>query len=166
MKTSATRAASDRGRENADFQKQIAEQRITIGILKKAMERMGSVYVTKYQFLQQPGQNQIALSGSTDGKTPGDAPAKFSTGGGQANAGGGKVVEMLSTIIEDAEKTEKTLEVNEKDAQVAYEGFAQETNKSIDQKEKMITSKTENLGMKKGDYVSTAKMAKHTKGEL
>lgn len=46
-------------------------------------------------------------------------------------------------MLNDSKKTEKTLLVSEKDAQVAYEGFMKDTSKSTDIKQQAIVAKSE-----------------------
>lgn len=133
MKVQMNRAASDRGRENADFQRDIQDQRVTQEILHKAMGRMQQ----KYEFIQ--GAPHMHLSGTkTD---PGSGPARFAEYG--HNKGGNKVIALLQSVIADSQKQEKILLVSERDAQSAYEGFIKDSNKSIDAKQKAIIMKTE-----------------------
>jgi hypothetical protein len=139
MKTSMKRASSDRGRENADFQRDVQDQRVTQEILNKALARMQQ----KYAFMEesQPGAPHIQTSGTkTD---PGNGPARFGAAGDANNAGGAKVVALLESVIADSKKTEKTLLVSESDAQAAYEGFMKDLNKSTDAKQRAIITKTE-----------------------
>jgi outer membrane murein-binding lipoprotein Lpp len=151
MKTQMKRASSDRGRENADFQRDVADQRVTQEILKKALARMQE----KYSFLAQPGAPHMNLSGTkTD---PGAGPARFAEGG--INAGGGKVIALLNSVIADSKKTEKTLLMSETDAQQAYEGFMKDSNHSIESKQKAIITKTEEKAVATEDR-STASTAK------
>ena len=49
----------------------------------------------------------------------------------------------LTEVLNDSKKTENTLLVSEKDAQVAYEGFMKDTSKSIDIKQQAIVAKSE-----------------------
>jgi len=135
MKTQMKRAGSDRGRENADFQRDVADQRVTQEILHKALGRMQQKFDA---FVQ--GAPHMNLSG--DGKTnPGDGPARFNEYG--LNKGGNKVIALLQNVINDSKATEKILLTSESDAQVAYEGFMKDSNRSIDAKQKAIITKTE-----------------------
>lgn len=135
MTKQATRASDNRGKENADFQVELNDQRMTQAILKKALERMQE----KFGFLQQPGKPHMNLSGTkTD---PGAGPVAFKEYG--LNKGGAKVVNLLQSVIDDSKATEKELLVSESDAQVAYEGFMKDTSKSIDVKQQAIIAKTE-----------------------
>merc|ERR1719198_771552 len=96
-------------------------------ILKKALERMKEVYA----FIQEraPGAPHIQTSGThTD---PGNGPAKFTKYG--QNAGGGKVLAMLDTVLADSKKMENEAIRGEQDAQSAYEMFMKDSNKSIKQ---------------------------------
>lgn len=135
MTVQAKRAGDDRGRENADFQVELNDQRVTQAILQKALQRMEQ----KYAFFQGPGAAHMNLSGTkTD---PGNGPAAFKEY--SHNAGGQKVIGLLNSVIEDSKKQEKVVLVSEKDAQLAYEGFMKDTSKSIDIKQKAIVAKNE-----------------------
>merc|ERR1719159_765014 len=108
------RASENREAENADFQQVVMDQRITQEILRKALERMQSVY----SFLQQPGGPHTATS-ATD-TDPGSGPVRFANNKGK-NAGGAKVVRMIESIISDSKKLEGEAIRGEQDSQTAYE---------------------------------------------
>lgn len=153
MTEQAKRASSDRAKENADFQVELNDQRITQGILNKAIERMNQ----KYGFIQQPGKAHMNLSGTkTD---PGAGPAAFKDK--ELHSGGAKVIGLLNEVLDDSKKTEKELLTSETDAQVAYEGFMKDTSKSIDAKQKSIVQKTEEKATAEQDKTAaeTAKVA-------
>jgi len=159
MTEQAKRATDDRGKENADFQVELKDQRLTQAILQKALERMAGQYYTKYQLLQaqQPGAAHMELSGTKT--APGSGPAKFKEM--SDNAGGMKVVNLLESVIADSKATEKDLLVSETDAQVAYEGFMKDTSKSIDIKQQAVVAKTSEKATAEGDKTAamTAKAA-------
>jgi len=138
MTTQAHRASDDRAKENADFQVELKDQRITQAILNKAIARMSE----KFGFLQGPGAAHMDVGNKVnDASDPGAGPAKFKEYG--HNAGGAKVINLLTEVLNDSKKTEKTLLTSETDAQVAYEGFMQDTSKSIDIKQQAIVAKSE-----------------------
>lgn len=125
MQAEMKKASEIREGENADFQQTVVDQRITQGILRKAMDRMSQVY----GFVQKPGAPHIATSGTkTD---PGNGPARFTKY--EQKAGGGKVIAMLSEVMTDSKKMENEAIQSEQDAQAAYEMFMKDSNKSIKQ---------------------------------
>jgi hypothetical protein len=125
MQAEMKKASEIREGENADYQETMVDQRITQTILQKAIDRMAQVY----GFLQQPGAPHIQTSGThTD---PGNGPAKFTKYG--QNAGGGKVLGMLETVLADSKKLENEAYNAEINSQSAYEMFMKDSNKSIKQ---------------------------------
>merc|ERR1719352_958007 len=101
--------------------------RVMAIILNKALDRMKQVYA----FLQSkaPGAPHIQTSGThTD---PGNGPAKFTKY--EQNAGGGKVLAMLDTVMADSKKMENEAVRAEQNAAAAYEMFMKDSNKSIKQ---------------------------------
>merc|ERR1719421_849745 len=138
MTTQAHRASDDRAKENSDFQVELKDQRITQAILNKAIARMSE----KYGFLQGPGAAHMNVGQKVlDPTDPGAGPARFTEYG--HNAGGAKVINLLTEVLNDSKKTESTLLTSETDAQVAYEGFMKDTSKSIDIKQQAIVAKSE-----------------------
>lgn len=158
LKTQSNRAGDDRAAENAEFQVEVQDHRITQQILQKALARMSQKYndvlttrmdgkvVRKYAdeeeaLMQQPGGNHIQLSG--DKTNPGNGPARFAAHGDAHNSGGKKVIALLQSVIDDSKKAENDAHVSERDAQVAYEQFIKDANASIDAKQKAVVQKTE-----------------------
>jgi len=138
MATQAHRASDDRAAENSDFQVELKDQRITQAILNKAIARMSE----KFGFLQGPGAAHMDVGNKVNDATdPGAGPAKFASK--SLHSGGAKVIGLLTEVLNDSKKTEKTLLVSEKDAQVAYEGFMKDTSKSTDIKQQAIVAKSE-----------------------
>jgi hypothetical protein len=138
MKVQAQRASHDRGAENADFQQELKDQRITQAILNKAIGRMSE----KFGFMQGPGAAHMDVGNKVNDATdPGAGPAKFASK--ELHSGGAKVIGLLTEVLNDSKKTESTLLTSEKDAQVAYEGFMKDTSKSTDIKQQAIVAKSE-----------------------
>jgi len=120
------KASEIREGENADFQQTVIDQQITQTILKKAIDRMSQVFG---DFLQKPGAPHIQTSGThTD---PGNGPAKFTKY--EQHAGGGKVLAMLDTVMQDSKKMENEAHTGELNAAGAYEMFMKDSNKAITQ---------------------------------
>merc|ERR1719198_420080 len=72
---------------------------------------------------------------------PGNGPARFTKY--DKNAGGGRVVAALETIIADSKKTEDEAIAAEEDSQAAYENFMKESNKSITHMTQSIVNMSE-----------------------
>eukprot|EP00397_Hematodinium_sp_SG-2012_P016870 GEMP01017224.1.p1 GENE.GEMP01017224.1~~GEMP01017224.1.p1 ORF type:complete len:665 (+),score=228.33 GEMP01017224.1:265-2259(+) len=138
MKTQMQRAGDNRAKENADFQEAVSDQRITQQILAKARDRMAQ----KYAFVSEEPQVGAAHTQTSGTKTdPGSGPARFNEY--KHSGGGGRVIAMLDKVIADSAVLENEAIKDEKDQQTAYEGFIQDSNKSIVSKQKSIVNKTE-----------------------
>jgi len=146
-------ASQLREKENGDFKQIVADQRVTQGILDKALKRMKEVY-----FIQAPPHTQTSAT-ATD---PGNGPAKFSKM--EANAGGGKVVAMLEDVIADSKKAESEALRGEADAQNGYEAFMKNSNKAIKTNMEALANMNEakakaeeDLGLAKTDFKNVNK---------
>jgi len=128
MQEQMKRASEVREAEAADYQETIQDQRLTQTILQKAIERMRAVYaLIQGADGDQPGAPHIQTSGThTD---PGNGPARFTKY--EKNAGGGRVVNLLESVLEDSKKLENDAIAQEQNAQGAYEMFMQDSNKAI-----------------------------------
>ena len=115
MKRSMSRASDDRAAENADFQQTIVDQRATQEILKKAINRMQAKFASFVQAHYTP--------------LTGDPPAKFTKY--ELNAGGNKVITLLTNVLNDSRGLEKTAITDESDAQAAYEEMMKNSNEAI-----------------------------------
>jgi hypothetical protein len=91
----------------------------------------------------------VALNQQPAGPPP---PAGFKSY--ENNAGGGGVIAMITQIVNDAKAMEAEAIHDEADAQSAYESFVQETNSSIEAKNKDIVSKQEAKGIAETDKAS------------
>merc|ERR1719335_2045376 len=138
MQTEMKRASEDREGSNADYQQTVMDQRITQAILQKALDRMKEVYALMQQQARSkaPGAPHIQTSG-TDTE-PGSGPARFTKY--EKNAGGKRVVAMISGIIEDSKKLEAEAIAAEQDSQTAYENFMKESNAAITKLTEAITN--------------------------
>jgi chromosome segregation ATPase len=140
------RAGEDREKENLEFQKTVAEQRATIKLLTGAMGALQGFYAKETK--------GVALVQQPAGPPP---PAGFKSY--ENNAGGNGVISMITQIINDSKAMEAEAIHDEEDAQKAYESFVQETNKTIDQKNKEIINKTEQKATAEGDKVEAETQA-------
>jgi len=157
LKLQSKRASDNRAEENSDFQESVSDQRITQQILQKARERMAQKYALMQVKKEEPevGAAHTALSGTkTD---PGNAPARFNEY--KHSGAGARVLSLLDTIIKDSKTLENEAIKDEKDQQTAYEGFIQDSNKSVASKQKSIVNKSESraqaneaLSIAQGDH--------------
>merc|ERR1719460_2347247 len=69
-----------------------------------------------------------------------DPPAGFKKM--EKNKKGGGVIGMIQSIIDDAKQMEKDAKYAEEKAQVAYEDFVKDSNKSIEEKSREIVQKS------------------------
>merc|ERR1719387_1006736 len=101
------KASQLREGENHEFQVTITDQRATQAILKKALDRLKSFY----GFVQE-GQHQ---------------PAQ---GTYEKNKGGGGVMDMIQTLVDESAQLEADAMKGEADAQAAYESFMNDSTAS------------------------------------
>merc|ERR1719230_2208013 len=114
--------------ENKEFQEVVADQRMTQKLLKKALAVLEGFY-GKAALLQ--------------GTQPAGPPPPPGFKDYKKNSASGGVLGMIQQIINDAKAMEAEAIRSEEDAQKAYEDFVQETNASIDAKNKEIVDKSE-----------------------
>jgi len=132
MQVSLKRAGEDRKAENVDFQAQVSDQRAVVSILNKVLDRLKEFYEKK-SLVQVGAHNHQA-------EDPPPSPKAYEKSGG---AGG--VMQLIAKIIEDAEKEEAELVVDEQNAQEGYASFVQETNSCMAACQQSITEKEEAL---------------------
>jgi DNA repair exonuclease SbcCD ATPase subunit len=127
MQVQLKRAGEDRELENNDFQKVVADQRATQQLLNAALDKLKGFYAKAFLQSKQPA-----------GPPPPPSFKKY-----EKSSGAGGVMGMLEQIITEAEEMEKDAVKAETDAQKAYESFVKDTNKSIEEKTRDITNKSE-----------------------
>merc|ERR1719327_635746 len=140
MQVSLKRAGEDRKAENVDFQAMVADQRAVVNILNKVLARLNMFYEKKtlVQVASHNHQEPGAQEPGAAAPPPPPKPKEYSKSGG---AGG--VMQLISKIIEDAEKEETELVVDEQNAQESYASFVSETNSCLAACEKSIMEKEE-----------------------
>merc|ERR1719421_549168 len=131
MTTQLKRAGEDREMENADFQTVVSDQRATKKLLNSALEVLKGVYAKK-SFVQKSARQEPA------GPPPPPGFKKY-----EQSSGAGGVLGMLEQVIADTETMEKDAIKAETDAQKGYEAFVKDTNKSIEERNRDITNKSE-----------------------
>jgi len=143
MRVSLKRAGEDRKAENQAFQSQVADQRAVVNILNKVLARLKMFYAKK-GFVQ-------TSQDSSEGQAPPPKPkAKQEKSGG---AGG--VMQLITMIIEDAQREEQELVMTEQKAQEAYAGFVTETNNCLAACDKSISEKEEAKAGRESDKSET-----------
>merc|ERR1719313_2704567 len=115
MQVSLKRAGEDRKAENVDFQAMVADQRAVVNILNKVLARLKMFYEKK-ALVQVTAHNHQEPGAAAPPPPP--KPKEYSKSGG---AGG--VMQLISKVIEDAEKEETELVVDEQNAQESYASF-------------------------------------------
>jgi hypothetical protein len=126
MQVSLKKAGLERKEQNQIFQAAIADQRATIVILNKALDRLSDFYASK-SFIQK--KNVL--------DPPPPTPKGYSKSGG-----GGGVMQLIQKIISDAELAEQTLLADEQSAQNSYSQFASDTTATMEANRASITEKT------------------------
>merc|ERR1719310_1592233 len=114
MKASQLREA-----ENHDFQVEIADQRATQAILKKALDRLKSFYGFVQEGQEPPTQGTYKKSAGSSG-----------------------VMAMIETLVDESAQLEADAMKGEADAQAAYESFMKDSTTSKEACLKEITNKT------------------------
>jgi len=131
------RASENRKTENLDFQKVVADQMVTAEILAKALDKLAKFY-DEAALVQQKKQ------------TPPVAQAEY-----KQSSGAGGVMSMIEKLIYDTKDITAESKKSESEAQVAYEALVADTNESIADLSKEITSKTKSKAQAKKDLSMT-----------
>merc|ERR1712203_278152 len=122
------RATMTRKQENQDFQKTVADQMVTIEVLKKALDRLA----TYYDLVQTNGQSWIQR------QTPDVPQMEYSK-----NKGSAGVMEMIEKLIHDSQELMSDSRKAESDAQLAYEKLIADTNAEVKALQEEVVSKTQ-----------------------
>merc|ERR1719301_404952 len=109
----------------------IADLTALIDELTKSIETLTGVYAKK-SFMQVRSRQEPA------GPPPPPGFKKY-----EQSSGAGGVLGMLEQVIADTDTLEKDAIQAETDAQKGYEAFVKDTNKSIEEKNRDITNKSE-----------------------
>merc|ERR1719407_176687 len=139
MQTQLKRAGEDREMENKDFQQTVADQRETKALLKKAYDVLAAVF-----------KKFIQVDAKSSKQEPAGPPPPPVFKEYKQSSGSGGVMGMLEQIMRDTETLEAEAIKAESDAQKAYETYVKDTNKSIEEKTRDITNKTEEKSTAEG----------------
>jgi len=152
------RASENRKKENLDFQKVVADQTVTAEILAKALDNLATFY-------------DEAAFAQTKKQTPPVAQATY-----KKSSGASGVMSMIEKLIYDTKDITAESKKTESEAQAAYEALVADTNDSIANLTKEITSKTKakaaakkDLSMTNGDHADAVKELENlgkTNGDL
>lgn len=140
------KAGEDREAENKLFQTEVAEQRATQVVLKKALDKLNQYYAKKSSFIQQ---------------TP---PVQFEPY--RSNAGASPVLALINKIVEDSKAIEEEAMKDEQSAQSNYETFVADSNNTIKQLEDEIASNLEAKSNRESDKVNAETSKSDAENEL
>jgi len=134
------RASEDRKKENLDFQRVVADQTVTAEILAKALDNLATFY------------DEAAFAQTHSGKkqTPPVAQMEY-----KKSSGAGGVMSMIEKLIYDTKDITADSKKSESEAQAAYEALVADTNASIANLTKEITSKTKSRAQAKKELSAT-----------
>merc|ERR1719482_1499155 len=141
-------AGETRKKENHEFQQVVADQRATIEILNKALDRLKAFYAK---------ESLLAVSAHEHKQEPGAAVAPPPAAGKEYKKSGmsGGVMQLLEKIIQDAETADQEAVAGEQKSQQAYSTFVANTNEMLDSYEKSIAGKTEAKDKATADQLTT-----------
>merc|ERR1719230_1286972 len=131
------RASEDRKKENLEFQRVVADQVATAEILAKALDKLATFY-DEAAFTQVKKQ------------TPPVAQMEY-----KKSAGASGVMSMIEKLIYDTKDTTAKSKKSESEAQAAYEALVADTNESVADLTKEITTKTKAKAQAKKDLSAT-----------
>merc|ERR1719326_1662032 len=139
------RASENRKQENMDFQKVVADQTVTAEILGKALDKLATFY-------DEAAFAQTHKHASTQGKkqTPPVPQMEY-----KKSSGASGVMSMIEKLIYDTKDITAESKKSESEAQAAYEALVADTNESIADLTKEITSKTKARAQAKKDLSAT-----------
>jgi len=133
---SLKQAGETRKKENHEFQQVVSDQRATITILTKALDRLKAFYSEK---------SFLSLRVDEHRQEPGAAVPPPPPAGKEYKKNGmsGGVLQMMEKIIQDAETADREAVAAEQHSQQEYSEFVANTNGMLDSYEKSIAGKTE-----------------------
>jgi len=120
MQVSLKQAGEQRKEQNALFQTTMSDQRATIRILQMALGRLKEFYAPK-------GTALVDIKAHNAASPPPPKPSGY-----EKSSSSGGVLQLLSMIISDAERTETEIQAGEQKAQEEYAAFVQSSTSSIE----------------------------------
>jgi hypothetical protein len=151
LQLSLQRASENRKQENLDFQKVVADQMVTAEILSKALDKLATFY------------DEAAFAQTHAGKkqTPPVPQMEYSKSKGATG-----VMSMIEKLIYDTKEITAESKKSESEAQAAYEALVADTNDSVSDLTKEITSKTQAKAKAKKDLAMTQEDLADTVAEI
>merc|ERR1719161_2883532 len=137
------KASQLRETQNHEFQVEIADQRATQAILKKALDRLKSFYGFVQEGQEPPAQGTYKKSAGSSG-----------------------VMAMIETLVDESKDLETEAMKAESDAQAAYESFMKDSTASIEAATKEVTNKTAQKAATDADKVQASDDLKSTITDL
>jgi len=141
MEVALKDAGEQRKANNQLFQQSVNDQRATIQVLTMAQKRLQEFYT--------PGAKLVQIHSHAA------PPPKPSAKAYEKSANSGGVMQMLATIISDAESVEAELKITEQDEQKDYSEFVAETTATIEADRKAIETKEERTAQADGEKSET-----------
>jgi len=134
------RASEDRKTANLDFQKVVADQMVTAEILAKALDNLAKFY----------DEAALTQTQKRSVQTPPVAQKEY-----KQSSGASGVMSMIEKLILDTKDITAKSKKSESEAQAAYEALIGDTNESVLDLTRSITSKTKSKAQAKKDLSST-----------
>jgi len=135
MEESLKAAGEERKAQNKLFQVSVSDQRAVINILNKANKRLQDFYSASLMQVH-------AHSQQTPGAASSAPPPSPKAAGYAKSAGAGGALQLLATVIKDAEVAVVELETTEQKSQKDYGEFVQDATNSIEADRSAIETKT------------------------
>jgi hypothetical protein len=153
MEIALKEAGEQRKTENGIYQQSISDQRATIQILKMAQGRLAAFYTPAGSEASKAGLMEIQLHK----QVPTRVQLGTSSSGGsyEHNGNSGGVMQLLATIVADAEGMEGELHVTEQNQQANYAEFVAATTATIEADRNSIAQKEERTAEAEGEKSET-----------
>merc|ERR1719329_1842648 len=132
-KVELKRAGEDRKTENKEYQQVVADQRATVAILTKALDRLKEFYAPKMLL-----QRSARIQKHQQVQAPPSAGKEYSN-----NAASGGVMSTIEMIIQDAEAADAEAMKAEQSSQAAYAELVANTNQELTDAANSVTQKSE-----------------------
>merc|ERR1719329_1226087 len=131
-KVELKRASEDRKTENKEYQQVVADQRATVAILNKALDRLKDFYAPKMLL-----QRSARIQKHQQVQAPPSAGKEYSN-----NAASGGVMSTIEMIIQDAEAADAEAMKAEQSSQAAYAELVANTNQELTDAANSVTQKS------------------------
>lgn len=145
-------ASEEREKENIEFQQMVSEQHAAQATLKRAIEVLSAFYEK---------QGEALIQQDPAGPAP---PVGFKAY--EKNSASKAVLAMINQVAEDSEALVKEAVQDETEAQITYETFTNETNKSVERMRHETQTKKGQKAKKEGERSSDHRALTASKKEL